>query len=133
VTFVAGVEASVGPIVVVFIAAALIALLVTPVVRRLVVRLDVVDRPEARRVNLAPLPRAGGLAVASAFLLVGATFVVRSSAPSTTSSICAPGGSSWASSSWRSSRSGWASASRSSPTRSARVSSGSTRHSRSGS
>src|SRR6185295_8601497 len=34
-----------------------------------------IDRPEARRVNVVPIPRAGGLAVAAAFLLVAAVFL----------------------------------------------------------
>jgi UDP-GlcNAc:undecaprenyl-phosphate GlcNAc-1-phosphate transferase len=62
--------------IVVFVAAALLALVLTPAVRRLVKRHGMVDRPEARRVNKVPIPRAGGLAVAAAFLLVAATFVV---------------------------------------------------------
>lgn len=75
-TFIEGVGGSVGPIVVAFLAAALLALLLTPLVRRIVTRYDIVDRPEARRVNVAPVPRAGGLATAAAFLLVGASFVL---------------------------------------------------------
>jgi UDP-GlcNAc:undecaprenyl-phosphate GlcNAc-1-phosphate transferase len=76
VTFIEGVDASVGPIIVVFVAAALLALVITPLVRRIVVRHDIVDRPEARRVNTSPVPRAGGLATAAAFLVVGAAFVL---------------------------------------------------------
>ena len=74
-TFIEDVGASVGPIVAVFLAAGLLSLGFTPVVRRFVLRHDIVDRPEARRVNKAPIPRAGGLAVAAAFLLVAAGFV----------------------------------------------------------
>ena len=74
-TFIEGVESSIGPIVVAFLAAAGIALALTPLVRRLVVHHDVVDRPTARRVNLTTIPRSGGLAVATAFLLVAAAFV----------------------------------------------------------
>ena len=75
-TFIEGVGSSVGPIVVVFVAAALLALVLTPLVLRVVTRFDIVDRPEARRVNTSPVPRAGGLATAAAFLLVGAAFVL---------------------------------------------------------
>ena len=75
-TFIEGVESSVGPIVAVFLAAALVALLATPLVLRIVTRLGIVDHPEERRVNTAPLPRAGGLATAAAFLVVGAGFVL---------------------------------------------------------
>jgi UDP-GlcNAc:undecaprenyl-phosphate GlcNAc-1-phosphate transferase len=60
----------------VFVAAAVLSLVLTPAVRRLVTRHGMIDRPEARRVNTVPIPRAGGLAVAAAFLLVAATFVV---------------------------------------------------------
>ncbi len=74
-TFIEGVGSSVGPIVVVFLAAALLALVITPLVTRIVTRFDIVDRPEARRVNTTPIPRAGGLATAAAFLLVGVVFV----------------------------------------------------------
>ena len=53
-----------------FVAAALLALVLTPVVRRVAVRLDNLDHPDARRVNEAPVPRGGGVAVAIAFLAV---------------------------------------------------------------
>lgn len=75
-TFIEGVEASLGPIVAVFIAAGIVALVATPLVRRIVLRLGIVDSPEARRVNVDPIPRGGGLATAAAFLVVGAGFVV---------------------------------------------------------
>jgi UDP-GlcNAc:undecaprenyl-phosphate GlcNAc-1-phosphate transferase len=79
VTFIEGVDASFGPIIAVFLAAAVLALLITPLIRDVVVRFDVVDRPEARRVNTAPIPRAGGLATAAAFLVVSALFVTLNS------------------------------------------------------
>jgi UDP-GlcNAc:undecaprenyl-phosphate/decaprenyl-phosphate GlcNAc-1-phosphate transferase len=63
------------PIVVAFIAAALLALVLTPLVRRLVVRYGMVDRPEARRVNVVPIPRGGGIAVATAFIAVALAFI----------------------------------------------------------
>ena len=75
-TFIEGVEASVGPILVVFTATALLAFLLTPVVRRVVLRHRIVDRPNARRVNTRPIPRAGGLAIAAAFLIVAGGFVL---------------------------------------------------------
>jgi UDP-GlcNAc:undecaprenyl-phosphate GlcNAc-1-phosphate transferase len=53
-----------------FVAAALLALVLTPLVRRVAIRLDNIDRPDHRRVNDAPIPRGGGVAVAVAFLLV---------------------------------------------------------------
>jgi UDP-GlcNAc:undecaprenyl-phosphate GlcNAc-1-phosphate transferase len=59
-----------------FVAAAAIALLVTPVIRRIVDRLRIVDHPDERRVHAAPLPRGGGVAVAAAFLVVGGGLVL---------------------------------------------------------
>ena len=69
-TFILRAADAVGPILVVFVAALLIALALTPLVRRIVLRYEVVDQPEARRVNTVPVPRGGGLAVCAAFLLV---------------------------------------------------------------
>jgi UDP-GlcNAc:undecaprenyl-phosphate GlcNAc-1-phosphate transferase len=64
-------------LVAVFAAAALLSLVLTPVVRRLARRFDVVDQPGARRVHSSPIPRGGGLAVAAAFIAVaGVTLVV---------------------------------------------------------
>ena len=74
-TFIEGVDASIGPSIAVFVIAALISLVLTPLVRRVVLRHDIVDLPDARRVNTAPMPRAGGLAVAAAFLVTAAGFV----------------------------------------------------------
>ena len=50
-TFIEGADRSLGPIIVVFLVAGLLALVVTPIVRRIVLRFDIVDRPNARRVN----------------------------------------------------------------------------------
>ena len=74
-TFITDAADAIGPIVVVFIAAALIALALTPLVRRIVLRYEVVDHPEARRINTIPVPRGGGLAVCAAFLLVASVFL----------------------------------------------------------
>ncbi|HXU84855.1 MAG TPA: hypothetical protein VN773_03545, partial [Verrucomicrobiae bacterium] len=52
------------------IAAAVVSYLLTPVIRRLAIRFDAVDHPDARRVNLRPVPRGGGVAVAIAFVTV---------------------------------------------------------------
>ena len=54
-----------------FLAASLIALIVTPIVRTLVGRRGIVDAPNHRRVNTSPVPRGGGIAVVVAFLAVG--------------------------------------------------------------
>jgi UDP-GlcNAc:undecaprenyl-phosphate GlcNAc-1-phosphate transferase len=76
VTLIEGVGSSIGPIIAVFLAAGLLSLGLTPMIRRFVIRHDIVDRPDERRVNTAPVPRAGGLAVAAAFLTVAAGFVL---------------------------------------------------------
>jgi UDP-GlcNAc:undecaprenyl-phosphate GlcNAc-1-phosphate transferase len=76
VTFIEGADRSLGLIVAVFVLAALISLLLTPLVRRAVVRRGMVDRPDPRRVNTRIVPRGGGIAVAAAFLVVGAGFVI---------------------------------------------------------
>ena len=58
-----------------FVGAALLALILTPVVRWAAIRFDLVDHPDERRVNVRPIPRAGGLAVAAAFLVVSVGFL----------------------------------------------------------
>ncbi|MER3418544.1 MAG: undecaprenyl-phosphate alpha-N-acetylglucosaminyl 1-phosphate transferase, partial [Chloroflexota bacterium] len=63
-------------LVVAAVAAAAIALGSTPLVRRLAVRAGLVDLPDRRRVNTRPIPRAGGIAVAAAFLIVASGFVI---------------------------------------------------------
>jgi len=76
VTLIADVGGAVGSIVVAFIGAALLSLILTPLVRRVVLRYKIVDRPDARRVNVVPVPRSGGLAVSAAFLLVATVFLL---------------------------------------------------------
>ena len=49
--------------------ALLLSLLLTPMVRRWMTALKIVDQPNARRVNTHPIPRSGGLAI------VGACFI----------------------------------------------------------
>ena len=75
-TFIEGAGTSVGPIVLAFLLAAALALAITPLVRRTMRRLGVVDRPNARRVNTRPVTRGGGIAIAAAFLLVATPFVL---------------------------------------------------------
>ncbi len=75
-TLIADVGGAVGSIVVAFIAAALLSLVLTPLVRRVVLRYEIVDRPDARRVNVVPVPRSGGVAVSAAFLLVATAFLL---------------------------------------------------------
>ena len=136
-------------LIVTFAAAMIIAVGLTPLVRRTMVRLDAIDTPDERRVNKSPLPRGGGIAVAFSFLVVAVGVIVindrlelvdvpftisapgarrrcspaarsrRSSASSTTTTSCGRAGSCWASSAWRCSRSRPGSRSRTSTTRSA--------------
>ncbi len=74
--FIATVGSDLPIIVAVFLASALLSLIATPVVLRLATRLGAVDEPNHRRVNAAPVPRGGGVAVALAFLVVAAVVVV---------------------------------------------------------
>jgi UDP-GlcNAc:undecaprenyl-phosphate GlcNAc-1-phosphate transferase len=53
-----------------FVAAAILSFVLTPLVRRIALRVDAVDHPDHRRVNLIPIPRGGGVAVATAFIVV---------------------------------------------------------------
>ena len=63
-------------LIVTFVAAMLLAVALTPLVRRLMLRLDAIDTPDQRRVNKSPLPRGGGIAVAFAFLVVAVGVLV---------------------------------------------------------
>ena len=74
-TLIPGIGGAIGPIIAVFIGAALLSFIITPQVRRLLLRYRIVDRPGARRINLKPIPRSGGLAVAVAFLVVAGAFL----------------------------------------------------------
>jgi UDP-GlcNAc:undecaprenyl-phosphate GlcNAc-1-phosphate transferase len=76
VTFIASATESLPLVIAGFAAAALLALVLTPIVQRTVIRLGMVDEPEARRVNVEPVPRAGGLATATAFIVVALAVVV---------------------------------------------------------
>jgi len=72
--------ATVPFLVVALIAAAAVSFLLTPVVRRLAIRFDAVDQPDARRVNVRPVPRGGGVAVATAFIAVTIVLLALNSA-----------------------------------------------------
>ena len=74
-TLIAGIGTALGPIVTVFLGAALLSIVLTPLVRRLALRYRIVDRPGARRVHVTPIPRSGGLAVAAAFLGMAGGFL----------------------------------------------------------
>jgi UDP-GlcNAc:undecaprenyl-phosphate GlcNAc-1-phosphate transferase len=75
-TFIPGVAAIFPALVVAFAAAALLALVLTPGVRRFSKAFGLVDRPDPRRVNTRPVPRGGGLAVAGAFLPIAIVVVI---------------------------------------------------------
>ena len=53
-----------------FVGAALISFVLTPAVRAIARRLDIVDEPNHRRVNTEPIARGGGVAVGIGFLTV---------------------------------------------------------------
>ena len=55
---------------IVFLGAALVALLVTPVVTRIARRMRIMDRPGTRKVHSGAVPRIGGIAVVAAVLAV---------------------------------------------------------------
>jgi UDP-GlcNAc:undecaprenyl-phosphate GlcNAc-1-phosphate transferase len=57
-------------LIVTFVMAMVITVGLTPLVRRLAIRLQTVDAPNHRRVNASPVPRGGGIAVAISFLTV---------------------------------------------------------------
>jgi len=62
--------AAVPIIAIAFVLAAVLALVITPVVRRFVRSRGILDHPNERRVNRRPLPRGGGVAVVIAFAAV---------------------------------------------------------------
>ena len=53
----------------------LIAIVTTPLVRSLALRVGAVDNPNARRINKKPMPSAGGLAILLAFVLATLVFM----------------------------------------------------------
>ena len=60
-----------------FIAAALVTLVLTPLVRRLAVARGLVDLPDQRRMHIRPVPRLGGLAVFAGFHAAAAVVFFR--------------------------------------------------------
>jgi UDP-GlcNAc:undecaprenyl-phosphate GlcNAc-1-phosphate transferase len=63
-----------------FVVAALLSFALTPLVRRIALRVDAVDKPDQRRVNLVPIPRGGGVAVALSFIVVATAMALANSA-----------------------------------------------------
>ena len=76
-----------------FLVAALVSLVATPSIRRYVRQHRILDHPDPRRVHDRPLPRAGGIAVVIAFVVVGGTLaLIRDSLPGVSVSRPLPGG-----------------------------------------
>ena len=69
--FISGADGLLPLLIGAFFVSAVIALIVTPLVRTLVGRRGIVDAPNHRRVNTSPVPRGGGIAIVIAFLIVG--------------------------------------------------------------
>jgi UDP-GlcNAc:undecaprenyl-phosphate GlcNAc-1-phosphate transferase len=63
-----------------FAAAAIVSFILTPLVRRVALRFHAVDEPGLRRVNVVPIPRGGGVAVALAFVSVAIVLIAGNSA-----------------------------------------------------
>ncbi|HET7030706.1 MAG TPA: MraY family glycosyltransferase [Candidatus Limnocylindrales bacterium] len=52
------------------VAGAALSFVLTPLVRRIAIHYGAIDQPDARRVNVRPVPRGGGVAVATSFIVV---------------------------------------------------------------
>ena len=68
-----------------FLAALILSLILTPLVRELNRKMGMVDNPGGRRINATPIPRGGGVAVILAFALSTAAFVLFTDKPISTS------------------------------------------------
>ena len=75
-TFAPGIGTAIPFLVGTLLLAAVLSFLLTPLVRALAHRLDMVDQPDERRVNISPVPRGGGLAVAAACLIASLVFLI---------------------------------------------------------
>ena len=92
-SFVVAAGSVVPVLIVAFLVAALVSLVATPSIRRYVHRHRILDHPDPRRVHDRPLPRAGGIAVVLAFVVVGgALSLIRDSLPGVPVSRPLPGG-----------------------------------------
>jgi UDP-GlcNAc:undecaprenyl-phosphate GlcNAc-1-phosphate transferase len=76
VRFAPGVATALPFLIGVLVLAAVLSFVLTPLVRALAHRLDIVDHPDPRRVNVNPVPRGGGVAVAAACLIASVVFLV---------------------------------------------------------
>jgi UDP-GlcNAc:undecaprenyl-phosphate GlcNAc-1-phosphate transferase len=80
VTFTFSAGASLPYLVLALVAAAAVSFVLTPLVRRVAIRYGAVDHPDERRVNVRPVPRGGGVAVAIAFVTVATLMLALNSA-----------------------------------------------------
>jgi UDP-GlcNAc:undecaprenyl-phosphate/decaprenyl-phosphate GlcNAc-1-phosphate transferase len=80
VKFSAFAQGAVPYLLIAFVAAAVLSLVLTPLVRRVAIRFNAVDEPGQRRVNVVPIPRGGGVAVAAAFILVSVVLIAANDA-----------------------------------------------------
>jgi UDP-GlcNAc:undecaprenyl-phosphate/decaprenyl-phosphate GlcNAc-1-phosphate transferase len=76
VTFAPGIGTALPFLVGTLLLAAVLSFVLTPLVRAVAHRFDIVDRPDERRVNLIPVPRGGGIAVAAACLIASLVFLI---------------------------------------------------------
>lgn len=63
------------PYVTAFVGAMIATLILTPLVRRVNIRLGMVDKPDERRINKVPIPRGGGLAIVLGLLISYGAFL----------------------------------------------------------
>jgi UDP-GlcNAc:undecaprenyl-phosphate GlcNAc-1-phosphate transferase len=80
VKFSAFAQGAVPYLLIAFVAAAVLSFVLTPIVRRVAIRFDAVDKPDQRRVNVVPIPRGGGVAVALSFIVVAVVLVAANNA-----------------------------------------------------
>jgi UDP-GlcNAc:undecaprenyl-phosphate GlcNAc-1-phosphate transferase len=76
VRFIADVGSYLPIVLVAFLVAGAVALVLTPAIRGRAIRHGLLDRPNQRRVNTRPVPRAGGLAVVAGFVTIGAGLAI---------------------------------------------------------
>jgi len=70
VSFILATGPTIPYLLVALVAGAVMSFLLTPLVRRVAIRFGAIDLPGHRRINTSPIPRGGGVAVATAFILV---------------------------------------------------------------
>jgi UDP-GlcNAc:undecaprenyl-phosphate GlcNAc-1-phosphate transferase len=59
-----------------FLVALVVTIALTPVARRLAIRFDAIDYPSARRVNMQPVPRMGGVAIFGGIIAAVAVAII---------------------------------------------------------